>query len=714
MTTFESMRLCSLIAAAFISLTATVAPTQAISQPEQEDRTAPDTAGESAEELSAPTIGPDGMVNIDFNEVDIKVLVKFMAELTGNNFVIDDKVRGKVTIISPKKVTPGEAMKVFESTLEVYGYTMIEAGNVIKILPANEARQRASFTARPSQPGDRMITRLIPLRYIKADEMVNTLRPLVPPTSYITAYSGTNTLILTDYASNIEKLLSIITQLDAPGHEEVVTVVQLQYAGAKEMATRLENIFKNKASGIAGRRTAAKPVRGAPSGAGVGANGWDGIEPQIIPDERINSLIVVANRAQTEQIMSLVEQLDIKAPPGTRRINVYYLNNADAEETAKVLNAITGAQPTAKPIKGAPPTQAVRLEGTVNITPDKATNSLVITASVEDYETLTGVIEKLDVLRSQVFVEALIMEVTTDKTREFGVEWRTTSNFTDSGVQGIGGTNFGNINTVAQNPLDAPQGLSIGVVDGIISFAGKEFINLGALLHALQSESGINILSTPNIMTTDNEEAEIVVAQNVPFVTGQSQSSGGTTLTTIERKNIGITLRITPQISESDNVKLTVYQEISSISPTQLEKAKDLITFTRSVKTTVVVHDQQNIVLGGLIRDDLNDAEAKVPGLGDIPLFGWLFKSKRKQKQKTNLLVFLTPHIIRTDDDVTAITEKRSELLRMQKSADDEFGAAVKESGENDMEQDAPPKNNGGSGNDDQTRLEKEVENIFY
>jgi len=364
--------------------------------------------------------------------------------------------------------------------------------------------------------------------------------------------------------------------------------------------------------------------------------------------------------------MSLIEQLDVESPAGRGKINVYYLKNADAEDMAKVLNNITGSQEKQTKNSGGRQAQAaVQLRSSVTVTPNKATNSLVITASVEDYEIIKDVIKKLDTKRSQVFVEALIMEVTSDVTREFGIEWRTTSDFTEDGLKAIGGISSGSINTVAENPLNAASGLTIGVVDGIINFAGKEFLNLGALLHALQSETGINILSTPNIMTTDNEEAEIIVAQNVPFVTGQSQNTGGTTLTTIERKNIGLTLRLTPQISESDDVRLSVYQEISSISPAQLEKAKDLITFTRSVKTTVVVHDKQNIVIGGLIRDDLNDVETKVPLLGDIPLLGWLFKSDSKRKQKTNLLIFLRPHIIRNESDIAAITDRRQKKMDM-------------------------------------------------
>lgn len=615
----------------------------------------------------------NGMVKIDFNDVDIKVFIKAMSEITGKNFVVDDKVTGKVTIISPTEVTVAEAMKVFESTLEVYGFTLLEAGGVIKVVPAAEARHRGSFTMGPREPGDRMETRLIPLNHVDAGEIVNTLRPLVPPTGYLTFYKGSNTLIVVDYASNIAKLAGIIQKLDTKGHEEIITVQRLTFAGAREMSDRLTKLFGDRG----GARRAMAPAAGQPGAPGA-PDGGDGF--MALADERVNAVIIVSGKLKTDQALALIGALDAPAPSGQGKINVYYLKNADAEDLAKVLMNFTqqaarqgraGAQPSPHP---AQPGGSLTLQNEVTITPDKSTNSLVITASREDFETLREVIEKLDIRRRQVFVEALIMEITTDKKRQFGIEWRTTSNFTEQGVQGIGGTNYGNINAVAENPLNAPKGLALGVVDGTIAFAGKEFLNLGGLLHALQTETGINILSTPNILTTDNQEAEIVVAQNVPFLTGQSQTTGGNVLTSIERRDIGITLRIKPQISESEVVKLDVYQEISSLSEIQLAKASDLITFKRSVKSTVVVKDGQNIAIGGLIRDDFTDVENKVPLLGDIPLLGWLFKSMSKQKQKTNLLIFLTPHIINTDEQVAAITQRREEYIqRNPKSESGEF-----------------------------------------
>jgi len=554
-------------------------------------------------------------------------------------------------------VTLDEAMKVFESTLEVYGFSLVEAGDLFKVVPTLEARQKSTF--RPGDPGDRLTTRLIPLKSVKAQELANTLRPLVPATSYMTAYQPSNTLIVADFASNINKIMRIVDQLDTPAHEESVTVIQLHYAGARELADKLGKIFGGEGSASRLTNRGAPPQPGQPNpGGDTGGMG----QPQIIPDERINSLIVVAARPVTEQILQLVAQLDIPSPKGRGRINVYYLSNADAEEIAKVLSNIAGQAPQPS-TPGQPPRAGVDLTDKVTVTPDKATNSLVITASVEDFETLKEVIQRLDIRRRQVFVEALIMEVSSTKSRQFGVEWRITDDFTEDGVQGFGGQDFGNINNVAQNPLAAPLGLAIGVVDGIISFGGKDFLNIGALAHALRSEADVNVLSTPNILTTDNQEAEIVVADEVPLEGETTVTTGGNTVRAIERKNVGLTLKLTPQISESDEMRLDVYQEISNIKIVQLEMAKDLITTKRSIRTSVVVKDGQNVVLGGLMQDDYQGNENKVPGFGDIPLLGWLFKSESVESRKTNLLVFLTPHIVRESAQIDAVTERQKRRM---------------------------------------------------
>jgi len=599
--------------------------------------------------VSAP-LSAQEKVSMDFVNVDIAVVVKYISELTEKNFVIDEKVQGKVTIISPKKVTKAEAYKVFESILEVYGFASIPTGNVIKIVPIAEARQKPG-TVRIGQKvtkdlRDRMVTQLIPLRSVSASELIKIIRPLIPPTSYVAAYAPSNTLILVDLAANRSRILSIIQKLDVEGVESKVTVHKLRYASAMDLAKKIGTLL--------GRQSASK------------GSAKPGQRFNVIADDRLNALIIVGSNLYVDRVMNLISQLDVPSPPGRQEINVVYLKNADAEKLAKVINNIAeGIKQRSR--KGAKKQATARDK--IIVTADVATNSLLITAAPEDFETLKRVIEKLDIPRKQVFVEALIFEISSDDSLKFGVEWRTTSNFTESGVQGIGGTNFGNINQVAANPFSAGAGLVVGVVDGLINFGGSTYSNIGGLVHALKTETGINILSTPNILTTDNEEAEIFVGENVPFIKTTSLTQGGQPIENIERKDIGIKLRIKPQINESDYVKLDIYQEISSVRPAQVGiEARDIITAKRSTETSVTVKNKQNIIIGGLIKEDVQDTVNKVPILGDIPILGWLFKSKSKQRVKTNLLVFLTPHIINRAEDLSSITEERKKLMeKLQK-----------------------------------------------
>ncbi len=595
-------------------------------------------------------------ISMDFVNVDIGVVIKYISELTGKNFIIDEKVSGKVTIISPKKVTINEAYMVFESILETYGYITVPAGKVIKIVPIAEGRQKPSEVKIGGKPSrelrDRLVTQLIPLRYIAAQNLVSILRPLIPTTSYVAAYAPTNTIILVDIDSNRGRILSIIKQLDRESIESTITVFHLKYASARDLAQKIDSILNPAKTG---RRGAAK----------------SGTRSNTIADERMNALIVVGNELYLNKVTSLVRQLDVEAPPGRQEINVVYLKHAEAEELAKVLNQLAAAvkQRTAAAKTG----RGSASKEKIQVTADKATNSLLITASPEDFITMETVIAKLDIARRQVFVEALIFEIRMDKTSKFGVEFRTTSNFTKSGIRGIGGTNFGSINNTAANPFNTENGLVLGVVDGIINFGGKDFLNIGGLVQALETEQGVNILSTPNLLTTDNEEAEMFVGETVPFVTSSAQTTGATPITNIKREDVGITLKIKPQINANDFVRLKIYQEISSISQTQLEKASDIITFTRKAETTVTVKNNQNIIIGGLIKDDLQDSVSKVPLLGDIPVLGWLFKSRSKQKVKTNLLIFLTPHIIASPEDLDAIT--RSNQQKMEKLQRGTYGS---------------------------------------
>lgn len=520
----------------------------------------------------------DRMVTLDFNNVDLQTFVKFISELTGKNFVIDEKVQGKVTVISPAKISVDEAYDVFLTVLDLKGFTAVAENKVIKIFPSREAKQSGVSVvtdAKPLPEDENYETRIIRLNYISASELSRLIAPLISKDGSSIPYAQTNTLILTDIKSNMSKLLTLIGELDK--------------------------------------------------------------EP----------------------------------PKGKGGIYVYYLQNASAEEMAKVLANLTGRVPARPPAGQAPQEAVVHFEGGISITADKATNSLIIMASPEDYERLKSIIERLDVKRKQVFVEAAIVEMSLDKTRELGIEWRSTEGVSATDYTIAGGTLLAppgsGITTFSANPL----GVSGLVVAGVKGFLpdGKT-LNVGALLRVFQADSNVNILSTPNILTLDNQEAKIVVGQNVPFITGVSQTAGGNVQATIERKDVGIQLKITPHTTESNLVKLDIYQEISSLGGSVPVGTNQEVPITnkRSAETSVVVRDTETVVIGGLIKDDVTITERKVPFLGDIPLLGYLFKYQSRQKAKTNLLIFLTPHIIRDSEALESISmEKRKKAEEFRK-----------------------------------------------
>jgi general secretion pathway protein D len=541
---------------------------------------------------SAPTGTPSGQINLqkiktgddyvtlNFTNIDIAALIKVMSELTRRNFILDERVVGKVTLMTPTKITPDEAYQVFLSALEIKGFTAVEDGKVIRIIPAAAARQSGLKVFKDEAfKGEGFVTKLVRLTYVNPNDIVRTLTPLVSKDGSLIAYPATSALIITDSVYNVKKIERLIGALDAP------------------------------------------------------------------------------------------------APEGKGKINVYYLKNANSEDFAKVMSALVarlpvpqagGAQQLAGP--------STILEGQVTITSDKATNALIIVASPGDYEIMKDVIQKLDIRRRQVYVEAAIIEMSLAKQRELGFEFQAANLDkleSSHNLSGIGGTNFGNIGNVTANGpagLASLTGLNVGAVKGTFLFKGVEFLNIGALLHALQTDGDVNVLSTPNILTTDNQKAEIMVGENVPFVTGQSQSAatgGSSILTSIDRKDVGIKLQITPQITSDDNVRLEIKQEISDITVTPGLNPNIVgpSTSKRSADTTVVIKDGQTMVIGGLIRDNLTSSTSKVPLLGDIPLLGWLFKFKTTKVEKTNLMIFITPYIIKNETEAANVTRRKGETL---------------------------------------------------
>jgi general secretion pathway protein D len=603
----------------------------------------------------------DALITMDFQDADLNVVIKFMGELTGKNFLVSDPLRGKVTIISPKKITVREAYKVFESVLEMNGYTAVPGDDAIKIIPSAVARQsgleiREGKEAKALIPEDRMITQIIPLEHASADEVRNLFASSVSKEGMIISYKPTNHLVITDRASNIHRLLRIIEQIDVRIVEEKITVFPLEYASAKTLADKLSQL-------MAGDQRQPAPGR-PPAPVAVQR------VIKIIPEERTNSLIVLANEQDTQEVRKLISRLDTEAPKGKSQLHVRYLEHARAEELAKVLNSIV----TGKAKTAAPPgrqAQAGAAPEEVSITADKATNSLVITASPQEFKELEEVIVKLDMIRSQVLVEALIAEVSMEKSLQIGVDWRIMDQPVEGSIRGFGGSDFGQISGVQTGALPSSTGdtgLLLGLAKGFITIGGVQVPNIGMLVRAFQKDTDANVLSTPHILTMDNEKAKIIVADNVPLLKSDLTTPLATATTTVsnvavsrtfEYKDIGIQLEITPHISKGSMVRLEISTEVSNILAIDPANPGFVTTRKRQATTTVAVDNGQIIVIGGLIRDESADTTKKVPCVGNIPVLGWLFKNFAGTNTKTNLLIFISPQIIRTAEDLEKATAKK-------------------------------------------------------
>ena len=613
-----------------------------------------------AQDAAAPERRSDA-VTLNFVNADIPSVVKAIGGPLGKNFIIDPRVTGNMNIVSQAPVSKELAYQILLSALRVHGYAAIEERGVVKIVPEADAKTSGIVLDRGTQmSGDRIVTQIFTLQNESAAQLATVLRPLIAPNNFIGAYPGNNTLVITDYAENVKRIARIIASIDIPASTDV-QVIKLQYASAVDVVALLARLMPE--------------VSPNPSNPGAPAKLAVAVEP------RTNSLLVRADTpALVTRIKALVAGIDIPTA-ASGNIHVVYLRNAEATKLAETLRALMGGASSSAPsgpvsgsVAGAPPAAASAVSSTIQAY--APTNSLVITAPDHVYNAMRIVIDKLDTRRAQVFVEALIVEVSTSIASEFGIQWQDLSGISRSGANVIGGTNFGgagtNIIGAAGNITGVGTGLNIGVVRGTVTIGGLQLLNLTALARALESDQRTNVLSTPNILTLDNEEAKIVVGQNVPFITGsfsQTGTSGSTTTSnpfqTIERKDVGLTLRVTPQVAEGGAVKLKVYQEVSSVvQTTSSVRSADLITNKRSIENTVLVDDGQIVVIGGLIQDDTKNGENKVPFLGDIPFIGNLFKYQTKNRDKTNLMVFLRPYVLRDGKSVNSLTGERYQYIR--------------------------------------------------
>ena len=592
---------------------------------------------------------PAQEVTLNLKGVDIEALVQMVADVTHKNFVIDERVKGKVTVISSQSMDETALYNTFISVLSVHGYAAIPAGNVIKIVP--EAIAKTAYTPVNSQASDdQIITQIIKVQHLKAGQLIPILRPLIPQQGHIASPPDSNLLIISDRAANVQRLLKIIKRIDiAPQNE--IEVMMLSHASASDIVRILNGLKQQN-------------LNKSPN------------QQQLIADERTNSILISGSKSERLKTKALISHLDTPLET-VGNTQVIYLRYARATELADILKGMISPQKTQQRSANKTPltanNNAAKLTIPTQVQADKATNSLIISAAPDVLQSLKSVITKLDIRRAQVLVEAIIVELSVNKSKELGVQWILDGSNSSSTPVGV--VNFSN---AGSGILDVASGLlnntistaGKGGILGLGNYSADNRINFGVLLQALAADSEANILSTPSLVTLDNQEAEIHVGQNVPFVTGQYTNTGAASgatnpFQTIQRQDIGIKLRIKPQINEGSSILLEIEQEVSSLAASSVSTT-DIVTDNRELRTTVMVEDGQMVILGGLMTEDLSDTEQKVPGLGDIPLLGKLFSSQNTRKSKRNLMIFLHPTILRDARAEQQVTHGKYQFMRQQ------------------------------------------------
>lgn len=664
-----------------------------------------------------PARNVSGQINLNFKDAEVDSVIGAFGHLLNKSFVIDPRVRGKISLETPRPVSRQQAFTLLKTVLRQQGFAIVDLGDLFKVVPEADAKLQSGpveIGAASRREGDEVITQVFQLSHESANNMIPVLRPLVSPNNTITAFPGNNALIITDYAANLKRLSKVIATLDSPRPAADVQVVVIKNSIASDIAVAVSKLLDdNNRQGGGGPGGAQDPTQ----------------RVVVMADPRTNSVLLrSANASKLALARSLVDQLDRPANADQANMRVVYLKNAEATKLVEVLQAVLSGESSGNSggfgssnnrnsdsnsssgffgsnsnnsssglssafgdsdgglgsqsgqinrDRGNQGPSSIKAGGAI-IAADPATNSLIITAPEPVYRNIRGVIDQLDSRRAQVYIESLIVEVKADTAAEMGIQWQFMS-AKNGGNNVIGGTNFRsngqNILSVSQNPaaLAGSNGINIGVVRGSVSLFGQQFVNLGLLARALETEGGGNIRATPNLLTLDNEEARIIIGQNVPFVTGSYTNTGNNNASpfqTIERKDVGTMLRVRPQVSEGGTVKMEIAQEISALVDTSLPSG--IITSRRAIDSNVLVDDGQIIVLGGLIQDTVNGTEEKVPLLGDIPLLGRLFRYDSRKREKTNLLVFLRPVVLRSADEAWDVTASRYDYIN-QRSRDSQL-----------------------------------------
>ncbi len=577
---------------------------------------------------------------LTLKNADILTLIDTVSELTGKNFIVDPRVKGKVTVISARPMDSDTLYAVFLSVLRVHGYSAVQSGEVIRIQPDSVSIRDALPVGDSSDGPDALVTRVVELKHVSAGEMAGVLKPMLSSSGQITAHNGSNSLILSERQGGLNRLLTILRRIDQES-DDTLEILPLQHAGAEELLRTLR-LFTEKEAGGSGLK--------------------------MLADSRTNTLILSGPRERRLKVRAIVAHLDTPLT-GDGHTQVFYLDYARAEDLVPILEGMLGkvAQERGDP----------SATGGGRIFAHADTNALVISASPAEIRALEPVIRQLDIPRAQVLVEAVIAEISEEKAQELGIQWQLASDPTRAGA--VGGTNFGtdggNILSASVNPAGVGQGLNLGYLAGQVTLPGSEspILQLGALVRALASDSNSNILSTPNLVALDNEEASFQVGQEVPFLTGQFTNTGANQAAvnpfqTIQRQDVGLKLTFTPHVNEGDAVILDIQQEISSLANSV--GAVDLVTNKRTLTTTVRVPDGQILVLGGLITDDVQETVARVPVLGRIPVLGKLFRHRKQQRIRRNLMVFLRPTILKDAHIMDEVTRGKYRLLKQRRLLD--------------------------------------------
>ena len=665
-------------------------------------------------DTSTSSVRPGEPVTLNFANAEIEAVARTMATITGRNVVVDPRVRGQLNLVTERAVPPAAAFQQFLAALRLQGFTVVEAAGLYKVVPEADAKlQGGSVTVAQAgsagPAGGQIVTQIFKLNYESANNLVPVLRPLISPNNTINANPGTNALVITDYADNLQRLGKIIAAMDVSNASDV-EVISLKNAIATDLAPLVARLIDSGST---------------PGAPGTPGQSDTSFKTTLLAEPHSNALILrAANPARLAQVRVLVNKLDQPPAPGSSaasgNIHVVYLKNADATKLAATLraamsagtgNAQASAGSSVAPASSAPTGGLSAMgSGTTSgsssaaagsglgagasssstssnqpstggqIQADPTTNSLIITAPEPQYRQLRNVIDKLDGRRAQVLVESLIVEVNANKLTEFGIQWQSVMGKQGDGTVGVIGTNSGaaganilGLTTALASGNATAVGSAVGKLGGGLNLAlapriaGQYY--LGALANFLQNSGDANVLSTPNLMTLDNEEARIIIGNNVPFVTGSYANTGGNSgavnpFTTVERKDVGLMLRVRPQINENGTVKLAIYQEVSKIDGNTLSDVNGPTTSKRAIESNVLVEDGSIIVLGGLLEDSYSQAEDKVPVMGDIPLLGALFRSENRSRKKTNLMVFLRPVVVRDAATSDALMLDRYESIR--------------------------------------------------